>query len=211
MPRLSPPRRQLLDLLMRDSIYEAAVSVLTEFGVERTTMDRVAAAAEIGKGSLYKYFQSKEELLQFVYEKTVLPILESTAEIVTADLPAPKKLERYLRVLLECSTKDVRVFSLLLRNDAVEILVRSSARSARAEAISQLAAIFQDGIDEGWFQPFDPAELAALFLGSCTALLNHYLDHGGNESSEPFNQMILDIFLHGATPHGSQQRGTEAQ
>jgi AcrR family transcriptional regulator len=201
MPRLSTPRKQLLDVLMRDTIYEAAVSVLTEYGVERTTMDRVAAAANVGKGSLYNYFQSKEELLQFVYEKTVLPILESLQEIVDADPPAPEKLQQYLHAVLEHSARHVRVFSLLLKNDAVQILVQSSQRSARAMAISQLAAIFRRGIEQGLFRSFDPVRLAALFLGSCTALLNDYLDRGAQGGSKAFIELIMKTFLNGISLH----------
>ncbi len=197
MPRLSTPRKQLLDVLMRETIYEAAVSVLSEYGVERVTMDRVAAAADMGKGSLYRYFQSKEELLQFVYEKTVLPILESLQQIVDADLPAPRTLELYLHAVVEHSARHVRIFTLLVKNDAVQILLQSSQRSARTTAISQLAVVFRRGIQQGVFRPLDPTRLAALFLGSCTALLNDYLDRGSEGDSDAFIELIIDTCLHG--------------
>ena len=44
---------------MRESIYEAAASVLCKHGVRGTTMDRVAAAAQVTKSNLYNYFETK--------------------------------------------------------------------------------------------------------------------------------------------------------
>jgi AcrR family transcriptional regulator len=51
MVRLAERRKELLDSMMREAVYEGAVAVLTQFGLNGTTMDRVAAAAGIAKGS----------------------------------------------------------------------------------------------------------------------------------------------------------------
>ena len=47
----------------RREILDAARRVFFSKGIHRATMDDVAAAAELGKGTLYIYFSSKEELL----------------------------------------------------------------------------------------------------------------------------------------------------
>ena len=47
----------------RREILEAAREVFFQKGVHRATMDDVAARAEVAKGTLYLYFQSKEEIL----------------------------------------------------------------------------------------------------------------------------------------------------
>ena len=69
MPRLSKARKELLTTMMKESIFEAATSVLCEHGVDGTTMNRVAEAAELAKSSLYDYFPSKDELLEFVSDR----------------------------------------------------------------------------------------------------------------------------------------------
>jgi AcrR family transcriptional regulator len=62
MPRLSRTRKQLLNAMMNDAIFDAAVAVLAEHGFKGMTMDRVAAAANLAKGSLYGYVESKPKL-----------------------------------------------------------------------------------------------------------------------------------------------------
>ena len=54
----------------RQIIFDAAVKVFSEDGFHKATMDKVASASGVGKGSLYRYFKSKEELLsQLLIEK----------------------------------------------------------------------------------------------------------------------------------------------
>jgi AcrR family transcriptional regulator len=47
----------------REQILDAAARVFTEKGPSAATMDEVAAAAGVAKGTLYLYFESKERLL----------------------------------------------------------------------------------------------------------------------------------------------------
>ncbi len=65
--------------MMRDAVYEGAVAVLTQYGLNGTTMDRVAEAAGMAKGSLYNRFRSKRDLLEFVHERAVAPMRETLA------------------------------------------------------------------------------------------------------------------------------------
>ena len=60
-------------------------------------MDRVAAAAGVAKGSLYNYFRSKDELLTFVHEKTIQPLIEANEEIAASNQSAAKKIEAMTR------------------------------------------------------------------------------------------------------------------
>ena len=61
MPRLSKTGKEMLTAMMKESIFEAATAVLSEHGVDGTTMNRVAEAADLAKSSLYDYFPSKED------------------------------------------------------------------------------------------------------------------------------------------------------
>ncbi len=55
---------------MRKRIFNAAVQVFSEEGYYKATMDKIAAVSGVGKGSIYRYFNSKEELLsQLLTEK----------------------------------------------------------------------------------------------------------------------------------------------
>jgi len=97
MAALAERRKELLDSMMKQAVYEGAVQVLTQHGLRGTTMDRVAAAAGMAKGSLYNYFRSKQDLLEFVHDRAIAPIQEAVSEVLEMQISAADKLSSIFR------------------------------------------------------------------------------------------------------------------
>jgi len=191
--------------MMKEAIYEAAVSVLAEHGVEGMTMDRVAAAADLAKGSLYSYFDDKQDLLQFVHARAIEPILTAVDEMVRAEMPATAKLEAMLRLVFGQLARHRELFKLLLKDD-VRVFLEPSARTAREIAVGQYAAVFRQGINEGRFRPLDPTQLAEMFVGAMAELWRRSLAAGQPRQTEQVIDALLSTFLHGvATGPGSRE------
>ena len=197
MPRLSSLRRQALDEMMKDAIFQATVSVLGKHGVEGLTMDRVASVAEVAKGTLYHYFRSKKDLLQLLFIKTVGPIYQDLAEIVAVEQPAIDKLSSHLRTVLEHLGKNAQVVKLLFRNDTVQGLLQSSQRNMMEASSEHLADIFRQGIAEGVFRPVDPVVLAHLFIGLCRGVLDSWPDLEGYGQRKTIHDLIMNTLLQG--------------
>jgi AcrR family transcriptional regulator len=197
MPRLTAIRKQALDDVMKEALFEATVAVLDEHGVEGMTMDRVASAASVAKGSLYNYFHSKKDLLQFVYAKIIDPIFQDLIEIVATEQSAIEKLSSHLRQLLEHVAKHARVFKLLFDDDTAHGLLQSTERSTQEKGCQHLAEIFRQGIAEGVFRPSDPLVLAHMFLGLCRGMFDSQPELGGHEQRENVLQLIMGTFLNG--------------
>lgn len=56
-------RRARKKAATRSQIIAAAVRLFSEHGVEAVTVDQIAAAADVGKGTIYNYFQTKEDIV----------------------------------------------------------------------------------------------------------------------------------------------------
>ena len=203
MPRLTAIRKRALDEMMKEALFDATVAVLGEHGVEGTTMDRVALAAGVAKGSLYHYFRSKRDLLEFVYAKTINPIFEDLVETVKGDQPAVEKLATHLRRMLEHFAKHAKVFKLLLQDDTAQGLLQSSQRTAREAGSQRLADIIRQGIAEGVFRPADPLVLANIYFGLCKGVFDGQPDLEERDEREHVHRLILGTFLNGiATEKG---------
>ena len=59
------------DSSKKDLIIEAAYEVFKRFGYEKTAMNDIARAAKMGKGSVYYYFESKEDIFIAALEQEV--------------------------------------------------------------------------------------------------------------------------------------------
>jgi AcrR family transcriptional regulator len=60
--------RQVILVNKRKAILEAAVDLFAEHGYNQTSMQQIADSIGISKGSLYSFFQSKEDLIISIYE-----------------------------------------------------------------------------------------------------------------------------------------------
>ena len=57
-----PTREDVLAAYRRDALLAAAIRVFGERGFEGATMERIAAAAEVAKGTTYLYYRSKQSI-----------------------------------------------------------------------------------------------------------------------------------------------------
>jgi AcrR family transcriptional regulator len=196
VPKLSEKRKELLTAMMKEAIYDAAVAVLGKHGVGGMTMDRVAAAANLAKGSLYNYFDDKQDLLRFVYGKIIDPVSEAIAETAGEPLPAAQKLESILHTLFDHFRQHRRLLSLFLGDDAARAIIEPARKCGRAAALRHLVAVFSQGIAERSFRAVDPEVAGRLLLGGVSEIFLRHLVGPLGESNKSIEE-IMALFLHG--------------
>lgn len=95
-------------------ILDAAAELLLRFGYGRVTIEDVAQRAEVGKGTVYLHWRTREELFGAVLERELARALDEVAEGVLAD-PGSWQLHRLTRAL----------FLALMRQPLLKALFRS--------------------------------------------------------------------------------------
>ena len=201
MPRLSKTRKEMLTTMMKESIYKAALAVLCEHGVDGTTMNRVAEAADLAKSSVYDYFPSKDELLGFIFDRLVAPFMHALEETVRAPL-RPQKLERVLRIAFEHGTKHKAIIRLLKHSEQEGPLKRKT----RPQILEAFTTIFEQGIQEGSFQPHNPVHTARLFLGAFSELFDLQASNASEEAVQEYLAVLINAALHGLSIHVKKNR-----
>jgi AcrR family transcriptional regulator len=154
---------QVLDEAKRNRILEMAARAFSEKEYHEVCLSEIAAAASVGKGTLYGYFKSKDDLFREVFSKGY--------ELLMAHMKAKIDLENLtprenLRILIE-----ERV-SFAYRNPAIFKLLRMGATIAsqnekvarmKVEVESLTMAVIEKGIERGIFLNKFPA-LAARYV-----------------------------------------------
>ena len=100
MNDLAQRRKHLAETLMRDSICEAAETVLAEVGFASLTMDRVAQAADVSKGTLYNYFRDRDALVLDVVNRAFDPLHVELDELFATRTDIPGVLIESTRAIL---------------------------------------------------------------------------------------------------------------
>jgi AcrR family transcriptional regulator len=96
MPR--PKKRQVArspeDLAAkRDQILDAAMACLLDKGFARSTMSDVATQADIGRGTVYWHFPSKDDLFLAVVQRETDKVTTELEPLLAMPMPAADKLE----------------------------------------------------------------------------------------------------------------------
>ena len=188
-------------------IVEAALRLFADRGFAATKLEDVAAAAGIGKGTIYLYFPTKEDLFRAVVRQAVLPNLEATAVLLRdPDLSAADILraiaERFLRLL----DTDLTAIPKLVIADSGNFpaIAKFYAEEVLLKAMAMIRCILARGIERGEFRPIDLDGALPLFSSPMLLLLlwKHSL---GRHTDIQFNPRLvvathLDILLRGLAP-----------
>ncbi|HPP52316.1 MAG TPA: TetR/AcrR family transcriptional regulator [Thermoguttaceae bacterium] len=197
MSNLAERCRELAASAMKDGIANAALEVLRQYGYEGLTIERVADGAGISKGSVYNYFQNKQELIRFVFDRIVEPAIQATEQIMAQATGALEKLEALLRMMLDHFSQQRSLFDFLFHDPAVRELCMASRRAKNDLATSRFETILQQGIEEGLFRPLETRAAAEMLFGAVIFLIERQLELGERRPTDEMVRHLLDVFLRG--------------
>lgn len=66
---------------VKEKIIQAAITTFSKYGYDKTRMDDIAKSAKLGKGTLYLYFKSKEELFYDISENSIKELKEQLSKL----------------------------------------------------------------------------------------------------------------------------------
>jgi len=81
----------------RAAILDAALRLFGQYGYKRTSIDDIAAEADIAKGSIYLSFASKEEIFRALCEDIVQRIEAEAVRARDSDAPLPDRIVAILQ------------------------------------------------------------------------------------------------------------------
>ncbi len=157
----------------RVRILEAAAALFRRYGYAKTTMADIARETAMSAGNVYRFFDSKADLMGQIAERWLYDLDREGAAVAEADGPAETRLCDYVALMHRLSRDrhitDRRVDELcaLVIREHWPAVENHVARIRRA-----MAKILGDGVAEGAFAIEDVDRTAQLF---CAALIkfNH--------------------------------------
>lgn len=104
---------------VREALIRAARAIMSEKGVDASTMLEIADRADVGAGTIYNYFKSKDDLAVAVLEE-MMQDLAMRIERVTNTFEDPAQVYAFgIANVLEAATQDIRWKQLLNRSEVI--------------------------------------------------------------------------------------------
>ena len=110
----NPTRKQVLTDLRREEILTAAIKVFGKKGFAATCVGDVADAAKMAKGTVYLYFESKEEIYATAIRLAVERLQALAAERTRAATGVRERLTVAISVRMEFWHEQINLYRLLL-------------------------------------------------------------------------------------------------
>ncbi len=190
----------------RIRILNAAVQLFTTRDYHQVLMEHVAEKAGVGKGTVYCYFKTKEDLFLELVTLAVDRASEVIREGIAYPAPVTKRLRRAVAMTLEYFRKNEAFYSILYHDKVFRFCrEREGLDKKRAELRGFFIQLLAEGIAEGSIRSdIEPAFAAVILMTSMRASLRSF---GGERTSEQLSEQILKIFLEG-TEHRERPRPT---
>jgi AcrR family transcriptional regulator len=103
----------------REALVQAGYKVMSRKGIDQATMQEIAELADVGAGTVYSYFKSKDELAIAVMERLMYD-LALRIEAVTDSFADPAQVYAFgVRTVIEAATNDIRWKQLLYRSEVI--------------------------------------------------------------------------------------------
>ena len=103
----------------REALVTAGYRIISEKGIDAATMQEIANLADVGAGTIYSYFRSKDELVVTVMER-VMHNLALRIQQVTDRFDDPGQVYAYgIRSVIDAATGDLRWKQLLNRSEVI--------------------------------------------------------------------------------------------
>lgn len=160
--------------LRAQQIIEAAIKCFGENGYVNTTIDTIAKLAGLSKGTVYRFFASKDDLLLSIIDH-IQDIFNARYEEEAVDKTSLEKLELYIHISIEEIVNEQELVPIWFQILHLSFAQRK-LQSIFQDDINRISAIIKEGINKGEFKPSAlhsvPKTLIALLNGHF--LLSHF-------------------------------------
>lgn len=191
----------------RTQILEAALTVFTRQGINDFRMIEIAEAANVGKGTLYEYFPSKDDLIVGCFSLFMSRFNDHVMAKLSGVTDPVAKIRSLIRASFEFCMTDRELFDTIFDFYAAGI-PRREGKSLLTELtpmytdmILWVSTVIDDGVAQGLFRPTDSKVAASSILALLDGLFFQLALGVININSIDFADRISSNLLNGLLDH----------
>lgn len=204
-PRAKTTKKELVTAFRTREILAAARGVVERRGLEALTMEEIATAAGVAKGTVYLYFQSKDELIQALITQVGENMLADIEAIVQGTGTPPEKVQRVASLLLDYLMRERALFpayarDLLRQGRGAPMGYWRRIQEMEERFVNLVTRLFAEGIASGLFIQANPRLLTFMLRGLVRAVGYFQLGEGQDTAVKEALPVLLTLLSSGLTP-----------
>lgn len=187
------------DSITREKIIKNALKIFAQKGFYKTTVDDIAGATGVAKGTVYLYFKDKQDLYIATMEEHFNSALDMLTDIEKLPGTPSEKMHRitndFVNYIIHLRTNYMPfTFENLTLTGKTLKKINITAQPKISAMIDIISRIVEEGINNDEFRKVDPRLAAFHFLSTIRAIFfsNSYLANSVINS-----ESILELFFKG--------------
>lgn len=171
MAKVTGKLKTLVEEQRRNIILDAFAQIILEEGIEGVTTNKIAQKAGIATGTLYNYFQDKEEMQQAFLCRCIEVHHEKLRHICRKKESARKRLFRITEFVLNSANDEAQIYRILLSSMLPSKMYEIHQRYEQ-ESIELIVQLIREGCVNGEFFTDDPETLVIIYRGALKETVN---------------------------------------
>ncbi|PFN19757.1 TetR/AcrR family transcriptional regulator [Bacillus cereus] len=142
----------------QEDIFDAAIQLFAERGYDGTTIPMIAEKAKVGAGTIYRYFENKEALVNSLFSKSVLQLSELIKTDFPVDATIREQFSHTYNRLFEFARHNVDAF-IFTNSHCGSYFLDEHSNEVFDEFMGFIMKLIEDGIEKGFLRPLPPVAL----------------------------------------------------
>jgi AcrR family transcriptional regulator len=153
-----PTRRERRSAELRERLYRAALALFAQKGFTETTVEDITEAADLGKGTFFNYFPSKEHVLMAFAEMQLGKLEIIVRDARHSNQPMREVLHTMVMRMTEEPIRNPAIVRALLQANLSSVPVRGEMLRIHDRNRALLGQLIQHGQDRGEIRADLPAQ-----------------------------------------------------
>ena len=190
------PPSDALHKVKREAVLREAGRIFSQRGFHNTSLDDVAKALNVSKGTLYNYVRDKQEIL-FECQKLALDIAARAFKAAEASgKDGANKLRLVMREYISMLTDELGACGIITEVESLRPADRAVVVAKRDQFDAQFVELIREGIADGSLRPVDPKLAIFTFMGAIHAVPG-WFSPNGRLTGEEIADGVADFLMNG--------------
>lgn len=174
---MNEPKKHIIPPDKRKLILDAAIKTFAQKGYSQSSIIEVAKLANVAVGTVYIYFQNKDDLLiQCMHEIMDSRLTQIKAEAAKADTAMERLYQFFIKhIELFSQNPDYARLMVVEVRQSEEFYKRYPTYNPLNDYLEYVRTLVQNAIDEGSIKQVDAKALAFLIIGAMDLSLTQWL------------------------------------
>ena len=192
-------------------IIDAATKIFAKKGFHQARISEIAREAQIADGTIYIYFENKDDILISLFEEQMNAVLDNMVEKISEQNNPIKKLEKFALTHLQLIEQNKNLAEI------IQVEIRQSSKFMKeyknekfTQYLDLIGEIIQEGQEKGVFKKeVIPGVAKRAFFGALDEMSRFWvLSSRKRYDIKTSAKQISEYFLYGIMESGVQQSAT---